>query len=103
MLPLTKYSLNNLSHQYSANAEVIQSYLTGGNKHSSDSKVAGLAISLFLLIFAIAIAIFIWSVYALIKYAKYMPEWAVVLSAVFLFMGGSVFTLVLVYATKNDM
>ena len=66
-----KYSLFNLMHQYNSNYDLIKSYLSGGDQHTPDSHIAGWAIGVFLTILALALAIFVWSVYAIIKYANY--------------------------------
>lgn len=62
---------------------------------------SGVAIGLFILLFLVIMVLSIWAVYALIKYSKVMPTWAIVLGCLFFLFTGPIMPLILVYATKN--
>lgn len=73
------------------------------NSDPAGSKILGLGLTIFILLFVLSLAIWIWALYLIIKYAKTMPTWAVVISVIclFLFTGGPVVTIILCYATKG--
>lgn len=98
-------SLQNLSV-----AKMIEHYQTYRKREnytkgdSGNTKVAGLALGLFLLLFVVVIGLWIWAIVVLIRYWKVMPTWAKVigfLGIIPVFPFGSVVTLVVVYATKE--
>lgn len=65
--------------------------------------ILGLSLTVFILLFVICLAIWIWALYLLIKNASTMPLWAVIISIVclFVFSGGPIVTIILCYATKG--
>lgn len=113
---MNKYSLVDLLTAYKDNKEYISAYLDGktviefydsfdDNKKLSndDKKILGMGIAFFLILLVINIAIWIWSVYALVKFWDKLPGWAKavgVLGVLPIIPGGCIVTLIVVYSVK---
>lgn len=89
---------------YKDNKDMISAYLKGESieGYNDDSKtILGFSLGAFSVVFLINLAITIWAIYALVKYGKTLPTWSLILSIVLLFIGGGVFSLILVYVTRG--
>jgi hypothetical protein len=92
------------------NPELVKAYLKGDIvEHDGDGNVAfGLGIGAIVMLLVIGLTVFIWSIWALITYGKYMPKIAfwicVILLIVAFFFGGSpsIIVLIVVYASKGN-
>jgi hypothetical protein len=111
---MTKLDLSiiNMIKEYRRNEDVIRSYIA--YKRGKDIEgfmgidfsaitIMGMGIGFFLIIFACILGLYIWSIWALIKFKHELPTWAIVLSILSLFLPtGPVGTLFIVYFTKGQ-
>ena len=103
-----KYSVNNLICEFVQNKDKIHAFATGkciesynGNNEDAN-KILGLSIGLFLIIFAIALAIWIWALVALIQNWNRLSDLVKIIALVTLLgVGGPVVTLIIVYSMRN--
>ena len=103
-----KYSVNNLICEFVQNKDKIHAFATGkciesynGNNEDAN-KILGLSIGLFLIIFAIALAIWIWALVALIQNWNRLSDLVKIIALVTLLgVGGPVVTLIIVYVMRN--
>lgn len=104
-MKLSDYSLATLCTEFKKNRHVIKAYLAGETvEHNGDGLILGMTTGVFLLILVLSLALFIWSVWALITYSSTMPTWAIILSVllyVFSAGGASILVLIIVYVTKG--
>lgn len=107
-----KYSVNNLMAEFQKNRAVIHAYVSGNSLEGyqdngyddDDKKILGFSIGVFLIIFVIALAIWIWALVVLLQNMRNLSTLAIVLAwlAFFGFLGGPVVTLIIVYAMRDD-
>jgi hypothetical protein len=106
-----KYSMMNMLKTYGNNKPLIDAYLFGSSVErlndddENDSKVDGLTIGIFISLFVISFAVWIWALIVTMKYWESLPQWALVLAVIGLVtgFGGPVMTLIVVYMTKGSV
>ena len=102
-----KYSLIDFITEYKKNKINIDSYLQGNTiEHYKDSTdtMFGLSTGLFVSLFMINIIIWIWALWSLVTYWKYLPDWAKVLGVIGVLPivpGGVIMTLIVVYIGRQ--
>ena len=103
-------SLYDYIKEYHKNKPLIQAYLKNqtienyGDGDTNDSTILGLSIGIFITFLLIQIALWIWAIIVLVKYWKYLPDWAKVLGILGvlpIFFGGPILTLIVVYVGKK--
>lgn len=112
-MTIFQYNLVELLQAYVKNKDEISSYIKKRSSsdivehyysdNSDDSKkILGMSITIFVVILVINLAIFAWSIYALVVYWSYIPDYVKVIGIIGLFTF-PILTLVLVYATNNKL
>jgi hypothetical protein len=107
-----KYSVNNLIAEFQKNRTVIHAYVSGNSLEGyqdngyddDDKKILGFSIGVFLIIFVIALAIWIWALVALLQNWNYLSDIAKILAVLAFIgiLGGPVVTLIIVYAMRGN-
>jgi uncharacterized protein YqhQ len=106
---LGKYSLYACMKEFQANRPLIRAYLNGDNIENFDGanntekkgKFFNLSIGLFLLIFIINIALFIWCIVAMVKFWHEIPNWAKVVSIILLIFHMTPISLLIIYLSRG--
>ncbi len=101
------HSLYDYVKEYQKNKPLIQAYLR--NQHveqygNDDTTIMGLGIGVFITFLLIQVALWIWAIIVLVKYWKFLPDWAKVLGIIGvlpIFFGGPILTLIVVYVGKR--
>jgi hypothetical protein len=103
---ITKYSLVELLNAYKENKPLIDAYIKGQSiegKSDSDTAILGIGLSIFFIILLINLVLFVVALVLLIKYWKFLPDWAKVLGVLgFFFPMGAVMTIVVVMIGKKN-
>jgi fatty acid desaturase len=102
---MTNFNIVEMTQAFSENKETIQLYFSNPEMFSDEDKlkearIMGLAVGIFVFVYLLMLVIFAWSLYAIIRYWKRLPLWAIVLSIVFLFIF-PIFSLVIVYGSVD--
>lgn len=102
-----KYSIPNLLCAYRDNKDLIKAYIKGETLEGMDdnsTKVIGMSIATFLVIFLVSLVLWVWALYATVQYWKELPTWAQILAIIGLlgFVLGPVMTLIVVYVGKQS-
>ena len=98
-----KYSFNNMLKEYYNNKELIHAYIKGdsieGYNDDKGTTIMGLGIVMFMFVFFIVFALWIWALVVTIKYWNVLPSWAQIIAILSLIgmLGGPVVTLIVVY------
>ncbi len=106
MVQLSDLNLATMTQAFSENREAIQLYLSNPEMFAEDTdsvkdaSILGMAIGIFIFVYLLVFIVFAWSLYALIRYWSHIPNWAKVVSILFLFVF-PLFSLVLVYGTMD--
>ena len=102
-----RYTIVNLAKEFRENKPLIEAYFKNQSVEgltSEDKSILGMGIATFLIFFFIALGIWIWAIFALIKYWSVLPDCAKIFGLLalnpFLPIGGPIATLVVVYITK---
>lgn len=101
-------SINILFKAFEENKELIKSTLkcqSIENYNDNAASILGVSVMMFIFIFLLALALWIFAIYATIKYWKFLPTFAQVVSILGLIPGipgGPIITLVVVYASKSS-
>jgi len=96
------YSMNNMFKEYYNNSNLIESYVKSRSHEGfTSTRIMGLTISMFLVVFALTLALWVWSIWAIIKYWDMMSDFAKIVGVLGLVFGIPVVTLIAVYASKG--
>ena len=107
MVQITDLNIVSMSQAFSENRETIELYLSKPEMFANtitetdsikDARILGMAIGIFIFVYLLIFIVFAWSLYALIRYWSHIPNWAKVLSILFLFVF-PVFSLAIIYGT----
>jgi len=103
---ISDFNMITMCNAWYENQDMIQTYLsdpeTFSLKEDIDKQAAilGVSVRVFIFILIIKLIIFIWTLYALIKYWKRLPQWAQVAGTLLLpFI--PIVSLVVIYAAKR--
>ena len=102
------YSLYELMQYYTKHKNIIDAHLKGESVEyysgTDDNQVAGIGLTVFIVLLIIDIILWIWAIAITIIALKTLPEWAKVLAVLGLIPiipFGPIVTLVVVYITKK--
>ena len=106
MVQLNDLNIVTMTQAFSDNKDRIQLYLSNPEMFAEDTdsvkdaSILGMAIGIFIFVYLLVFIIFAWSLYALIRYWSHIPNWAKVVSILFLFVF-PLFSLVIIYGTMD--
>lgn len=98
-MELTKYSFPQLIVAWTKSRNTVERF----NGSASDDKILGMSRSVFYTLLVISLILWIVAIYLLVKHAHEMPEWAVIISilSLFLISGGPIITIVLALMVRK--
>ena len=107
-----RHNIFNILSKLNKSRPVIEAYFKGHSiegftddpNNPGDSMTVGSLVFTLILV-VIALALWIWALVVTIKYFKFVPVWAKILSVLGLlgFVGGPILTLIVIYIAKEGM
>jgi len=103
---LHKYSIFNIVNEYKKNKYLIDAYIKnqsieGLNGDKESSLIMGFSVGVFLSFFIVYLVLFVWAVWATIKFWPKLSDVVKVVLVISWFVGPSILPLIVVYVGKS--
>ena len=107
---MTKFDLSilNIITEYKKNENIIKHYLSSKKSENFTIEgydcvsIMGLSIGFFIILMFAIFIFYIWAIWALLLYKDQLPDWAIILAIISLFIPtGPIGTLLIVYLMKG--